>query len=86
MIMETHTGNVPNGYWLDESPETVANIYILGVADGLYARRLNLGDPLCRDNPSLNRDNIVEIVRAYYKQKPKNKFRQIVAVIRSGCL
>ncbi len=89
MKEDTHTGEVPNGHWLDENSDThsiaVANSYILGIADGLYARRHNLDDPLCRDNPGLNRGNVVDVVRSYYKQSPENKFRQIVAVIRSGC-
>ena len=83
------TGEYPNGYWLDENSDTnsraVANMYIVGVADGLFAKRHNLEDPLCRDNPTLDRSNIVDTVRLYYKQNPENKFRQIAAVIRSGC-
>lgn len=85
----THTGEYPNGYWLDENSDAdsvaVSNMYIVGVADGLFARRDDLKDPLCRDNPNLNRDNIIDAVRQYYREKPANKFRQIAAVIRSGC-
>jgi hypothetical protein len=83
--MEIFTGGIPNGYWLDENADALGNMYILGIADGLYARRHKLDDPLCRDNLDLNRDNVVEIVRQYYKKSPENKFRQISAVIRSGC-
>lgn len=84
-MAEIFTGEFPNGYWLDENTDALGNMYILGIADGLYARRHTLDDPLCRDNPNLNRDNVVEIVRQYYKESPENKFRQIAAVIRSGC-
>lgn len=83
---DAYTGGIPNGYWLDSVDKCISSAYILGVADGLYARRANLDDPLCRDNPRLNRENVVEIVRIYYQKDPENKFRQIAAVIRSGCL
>lgn len=84
------TSGFPNGYWLDENKDAVsvafANKYILGVADGLMANRPIFKDLSSGyDNPDLNRDNIVDAVRSYYKKSPENKFRQIVAVMRSGC-
>ncbi len=85
----THIGEYPNGYWLDENSDAdsiaASNMYIVGVADGLFAGRHSLDDSYCRDNPNLDRNNIIDAVRLYYRQKPENKFRQIVAVIRSGC-
>ncbi len=90
MINATLTGELPNGYWLDENidaaPGSVSSMYILGVTDGLLAVRHKLDDPICIEKPVLNRDNIVKAVRAYYTQNPENKFRQIAAVIRSGCM
>ena len=84
-----YTGGMPNGYWLDENADgdlaVVASMYILGIADGMMARRSKLDDPLRYENPDLNRENIVDSVRSYYRQNPENKFRQIAAVIRSGC-
>lgn len=85
MKKDLYTGDVPNGYWMEANSDEVLSAYILGIADGMFARRQNLVDPICRDNPSINRDNVVETVRQYYEQSPENKFRQIVAVIRSGC-
>ncbi len=82
---ELYTGEFQNGYWIDSVSKEIADIYIQGCADGLYARRDNLDDPLCTSNLSLNRANVVNAVRAYYKEKPTVLYRQIVAVIKSGC-
>ncbi len=80
------TAGLPNGYWIDRTDKRTIEIYILGVADGRIGTREKITDPLCRDNPSLTRENIVEAVKEYYQRRPENKFRQIAAVIRSGCV
>lgn len=80
-----YTGGIPTGYWMEANSEEVISAYILGVSDGMFASRRNLDDPICRDNPNMNRENVVEMVRQYYVQSPENRFRQIAAVIRSGC-
>ena len=85
MKEDLYTGGIPNGHWIEENTETIVDIYILGLHDGMYAKRGGLNNPVCLDNPTLNRENIVEVVRLYYEQSPENKFRQISAVIRSGC-
>jgi hypothetical protein len=82
---DIYTVGYVNGYWLSEyaDPSDVdgQNLYITGIADGF----VGAGDErFCRSSEldGIIRNELVGMVRLYYKEKPLNKSRQIVAVIR----
>jgi ribosomal protein S17E len=85
----THIGGCPTGHWLDQMSDAkaiaAADMYIIGVFDGLLAGDFEHYKKIYPDIIDSHKNKIAGAVREYYQKIPENKFRQIAAVIRSNC-
>jgi len=79
------TTGYPNGYWLSKksiNSIAAANMYITGCADGILSEGDHKRFKGVDSNENIVKNELVSIVRLYYKENPLNKSKSIVAVVR----
>ncbi|MFH1552250.1 MAG: hypothetical protein ABID83_01235 [Candidatus Omnitrophota bacterium] len=77
------TGSLLNGHYITEAPDTPADSFIQGVIDGIG--KMAPGQ-LSKIYPGYNRGDVVQAVKAYYRDNPAEKNRPVADVLLSGCV